>query len=161
VKTWYEHLREGEEGRHLVQHHILLLFQNATKFKNWVSIWNVDDYFGEKPIGKLPLPIYYASYLELDFILSKLLSRIVTSSRPSLAETSSIFNAEGGHYGNALQAASAEGLEAVVRLLLDKGADAHAEGGRYGNALQAASTQGHEAIVRLLLERGANTIVAE
>ena len=32
-----------------------------------------------------------------------------------------------------------EGHEAVVRLLLDKGADVNAQGGEYGNALQAAS----------------------
>ena len=31
-------------------------------------------------------------------------------------------NAQGGHYGNALQAASEGGHEAVVKLLLDKGA---------------------------------------
>ena len=31
-------------------------------------------------------------------------------------------NAQGGEYGNALQAASAGGHEAVVRLLVDKGA---------------------------------------
>ncbi|OCK87550.1 uncharacterized protein K441DRAFT_466880, partial [Cenococcum geophilum 1.58] len=41
-------------------------------------------------------------------------------------------NAQGGYYGNALQAASAQGHEQVVKLLLDKG-------GVYGNALRAAS----------------------
>ena len=48
------------------------------------------------------------------------------------------------------------GHEAVVRLLLEKGANVNAEGGKYGNALQAASFGGHEAVVRLLLEKGAN-----
>ncbi|CAN9172452.1 unnamed protein product, partial [Alternaria alternata] len=36
-----------------------------------------------------------------------------------------------GHYGNALQAASQGGYEAVVKLLLDKGADVNAQGGDY------------------------------
>jgi hypothetical protein len=48
-------------------------------------------------------------------------------------------NAQGGEYGNALQAASyARDHEAIVKLLLDK-ADVNAQGGEYGNALQAAS----------------------
>ena len=65
-------------------------------------------------------------------------------------------NAEGGHYGNALQAASLWGREAIVRLLVDNHANVNAEGGYYGNALQAASQGGHEAIVRLLVENHAN-----
>ncbi|KAI1584776.1 ankyrin repeat domain containing protein [Pyrenophora tritici-repentis] len=38
-------------------------------------------------------------------------------------------NAQGGDYGNALQAASAEGHEQVVKMLLDAGADVNAQGG--------------------------------
>jgi ankyrin repeat protein/serine/threonine protein kinase len=65
-------------------------------------------------------------------------------------------NAQGGLYGNALQAASSRGHEAIVKLLLDKGADVNAQGGYYGNALQAVSYRGDKAIVRLLLDRGAD-----
>ena len=65
-------------------------------------------------------------------------------------------NAQGGYYGNALQAASWKGHEAVVRFLLTQGADVNAQGGYYGNALQAASWKGHEAVVRLLLDQGAD-----
>ncbi|KAK7937486.1 uncharacterized protein PG986_014354 [Apiospora aurea] len=64
-------------------------------------------------------------------------------------------NAQGGHFGNALQAASSEGYEKIVQMLLDKGAEVNAQGGEYGNALQAASSEGHEKIVQMLLDKGA------
>jgi ankyrin repeat protein len=72
-----------------------------------------------------------------------------------LLEKGADVNAQGGYYGNALQAASAGGDEAIVKLLFEKGADFNAQGGYYGNALQAASAGGDEAIVKLLLEMGA------
>ncbi|KAJ7266745.1 ankyrin repeat domain-containing protein [Mycena rebaudengoi] len=65
-------------------------------------------------------------------------------------------NAQGGYYGNALQAASVKGHEAVVQLLLNRGADVRAQGGHYWTALQAASVNGHEAVVQLLLHKGAS-----
>ncbi|KAI9863931.1 MAG: hypothetical protein M1824_005969 [Vezdaea acicularis] len=64
-------------------------------------------------------------------------------------------NAQGGHYGNALQIASIEGHHEAVQLLLENGAEINAQGGHYGNALQAASSRGHDQLVRLLLEKGA------
>jgi ankyrin repeat protein len=73
-----------------------------------------------------------------------------------LLEVGADVNAEGGLYGNALQAAAENGNEAVVRLLVEKGADINAEGGSYGNALQAAAQNGNEAVVRLLIEKGAD-----
>ena len=66
-------------------------------------------------------------------------------------------NAQGGVYGNALQAASSHGHIQTVQLLLDKGADINAQGGRfYSNALEAASYNNHNKVVQLLLKRGAN-----
>ena len=70
-------------------------------------------------------------------------------------------NTQGGHYGNALQAAAAivTGDKTLVRLFLEKGADVNAQGGHYGNALQAAAA-GRYAYginnVQLLLEHGAD-----
>jgi ankyrin repeat protein len=59
------------------------------------------------------------------------------------------------NYGIALLAASAKGHEAIVQMLLNKGADVNAEGGYYGNALRAASARCHWAIVQILREHGA------
>ena len=65
-------------------------------------------------------------------------------------------NAQGGEYGNALQAASLHGHEKVVELLLSKGADVNVQAGYYGTALQAASYRGHEKVVELLLSKAAD-----
>ncbi|USP80370.1 hypothetical protein yc1106_07644 [Curvularia clavata] len=65
-------------------------------------------------------------------------------------------NAQGGHYGNALQAASAEGHKDIVTLLLERGANVNAQGGFYSNALYAASDGGYKEIVTLLLDKDAN-----
>ncbi|RYP68914.1 hypothetical protein DL771_006403 [Monosporascus sp. 5C6A] len=73
-----------------------------------------------------------------------------------LIENGADINAQGGHYGNALYAASSERHEKVVSPLLERGANVNAQGGHYGNALQAASSRGYEKVVSLLLKRGAN-----
>jgi hypothetical protein len=87
-----------------------------------------------------------------------------------LFEEQADVNAQGGPYGNALQAASADGKEEDVRILLENGADVNAQGGFCGNAHQEesidvdckddwgrtpllwAGKSGHKAIVQLLLE---------
>ena len=65
-----------------------------------------------------------------------------------------------GIRGGQTRPPSLRGNEAVVKLLLDKGAGLNAEGGyNEGNALITASVHGNEAIVKLLLEEGAGVNV--
>lgn len=45
-------------------------------------------------------------------------------------------NAQGGHYGTALQTVSARGHEKVVQMLLDAGADRNAHRGMHDNTVQ-------------------------
>jgi len=59
-----------------------------------------------------------------------------------LLDRGAAINPTGGDQGNALMAASYEGHEEVVRLLLDRGT---VTAGRIcGNALEAAPLNGHE-----------------
>ena len=61
-----------------------------------------------------------------------------------LLENGAEVKAEGGEYGNALQAASYIGNKAIVKLLLENGAEVNSEKGHFGNELQAASHRGDE-----------------
>ena len=63
-----------------------------------------------------------------------------------------------GELPSTLMWAAEEGHEAVVRLLLDRGADIESRDTEYGQSpLSLAARYGHEAVVRLLLDRGADT----
>ncbi|KAK0716323.1 hypothetical protein B0H67DRAFT_515985, partial [Lasiosphaeris hirsuta] len=53
--------------------------------------------------------------------------------------------------------AAEQGHEAVVKLLLDKGADTEAKGRDDRTPLCYAAGEGHEAVVKLLLDKGADT----
>jgi ankyrin repeat protein len=65
-------------------------------------------------------------------------------------------NKRDSHGGTALHRAAGSGHEAVVRLLLEKGADVKARDSYGRTALHWAASSGHEAVVRLLLEKGAD-----
>ncbi|KAJ0318321.1 hypothetical protein COL922a_013810, partial [Colletotrichum nupharicola] len=55
---------------------------------------------------------------------------------------------------NALYAASFEGHNNIIKILLNKGADVNAQGGVYSNALYAASSGGYNNIIQMLLNKG-------
>jgi ankyrin repeat protein len=73
-----------------------------------------------------------------------------------LLNTKAEVNAQGGDFGNALQAASYKGHEPIVKLLLKSGADVNARGGVFDHALNAASSRDHEPVLKLLLSSGAD-----
>jgi len=160
AKTWHEHFCDGDKNRHHAEHQALRLFRSSGgEFENWVTIWNVERYDGSKPSRKVPSPVYYASLLGLDLVLSKLLCENPSGSSFSALSPpgiSDLVNAQGGDFGNALNAASCKGHEKVVQLLLGKGADVNAQGRDFNNALYTASSQGYEKVVELLLDKGAD-----
>ncbi|TKA79213.1 hypothetical protein B0A55_03970, partial [Friedmanniomyces simplex] len=65
-------------------------------------------------------------------------------------------NGQGGGMDDALYYASSRGHEAIVRLLLEKGAGVAFVSSDFSNALDAASSRGYETVVRLLLLTGAD-----
>ncbi|KAJ7266795.1 ankyrin repeat domain-containing protein [Mycena rebaudengoi] len=135
------------------------------RLHDWNIPWNYNNW------PKNPTKHWFAVLFNLQHIFKKLLVQegliddkpLIVASYYGymdivhlLIEKGADVNAQGGGYGNALQAASSSGHESIVHLLIEKGANVNAQGGEYGNALQAASSLGHESIVHLLIEKGAN-----
>lgn len=57
------------------------------------------------------------------------------------------------YFGNVLQAASSDGHEKVVSMLLNKGAEVNAQGGHYNNVLETTSSKDREIVIEMLLNR--------
>jgi ankyrin repeat protein len=152
AKNWYRHHIKGGNQSTENDDLIMTLFdpKSDSRLTRWLYLHNPDRTFYLGPLrieemnNEYATPLYYSSLLRLEHTTKWLL------------DGGADVNAEGGWYGNALQAAAYEchGLE-VVKSLLEKGADINFQGGYYGNALQAASHHGHQEVVELLLENGA------
>jgi hypothetical protein len=155
---WHYHYEKSQEEASGLYKLIEKIFLQRGSFSTLFKLHDIVDRAWDTRVRlslhskALAAPLYYASYLGFSWIVEKLLAP--TSDEKEANE--SRVNAQGGDYGNALQAASVTGHEAVVKLLLNEGADVNAQGGHYGNALQAALATGHEAVVKLLLDKGAD-----
>ena len=149
AKYWTQHARAAE-GDAEAMHQLIIQFfwSKRDAYVNWVQLFDLDRPWQEPEITeewkKVASPLYYAS-----------LAGLIKSVR-LLLEKGADINAQGGNYGNALQAASMGGYDQIVQRLLEQGADVNAQGGYSGNALQAASRGGYDQIVQRLLEQGAD-----
>ncbi|KAJ5725195.1 NACHT nucleoside triphosphatase [Penicillium malachiteum] len=148
---WFHHYKNSEEEE-AIGNLASKLFKDKTKaFVSWVRLHNMDvgkirGSYG--PAVDIATPVYYAALLGLDFVLNSIL--------PAGSELSETVNIQGGYWGYALQAASFNGHEKAVQILLDRGADINIQYGNWGNALHAASFNGHEKVVQVLLDGGAD-----
>jgi hypothetical protein len=149
AEFWSSHLRKtGDEMEQVSQLAMSLMAKQEPVYLTWIRLKDQDRPWKklglERSLKTVPMPLYYAALLGLSTITRLLLNK------------GADVNAQGGDYGNALQAASWGGHEQVVKTLLDKSADVNAQGEDYGNALQAASWGGHEQVVKALLDAGAH-----
>jgi hypothetical protein len=145
---WVYHARDAEQSdrKSEVMEKLIenLFMPNGATFVTWLQLWDPDNPGKQSDFGRRPATsLYYASLIGLFYQVQRLI------------EKGADVNAQGGRYGNALQAASS-GNQKIVKLLIENGADVNAQGGEYGNALYAASSNGNQEIVKLLIEKGAD-----
>lgn len=75
AKSWYVHYRDGDRNLHQVELQALQLFQRTGgALETWASIWDADHFYSP-PREKMFRPVFYASLLGLDSVLSELLSK--------------------------------------------------------------------------------------
>ncbi|KAJ5171634.1 NACHT nucleoside triphosphatase [Penicillium capsulatum] len=143
AEMWTSYAVSTQADEDIMRMTVKFLEKEAT-FQRWARLYQADRSWDDSPGPPRGSKLYYAC-----------LSGLVAPAR-NLIDKGVDINAQGGTYGNALQAASWRGHQDIVSLLLDKGADVNAQGGRYDSALYAASWGGHQGIVNLLLEKGAD-----
>ncbi|KAJ7458272.1 hypothetical protein B0H11DRAFT_2317823 [Mycena galericulata] len=146
AQFWPFHACQSRQESALAQHICELLRPDSKQYITWIRLHNVDEPWTDwrRTLDEVPQPLYLLALLGLVDVLSAFL------------EPQDNDNAEGGGYGTALQAASAEGHDVIVIALLNKGANVNVEVGYYSTALQVASANGHITVVRALLDKGAN-----
>ena len=97
--------------------------------------------------------LYHASRLGLSDVCKILLEQGVKADHPTKSTTGLVRS-----LSTPLQIAARKGNEAVVRLLLDHGANVN-QRSVHASTLDYAVEEGHESIVRLLLQRGAKVTI--
>ncbi|KAH7187396.1 hypothetical protein DER44DRAFT_130688 [Fusarium oxysporum] len=143
AEYWTEYAVSAETSEEIVRITVKFL-KDETTFQLWCHLYQADLPWEDEPGPPRAPRLYYTC-----------LAGLAGAARDLTTEGADV-NAQGGEYGNALQAASSEGHLEIVQILLDKGADVNAQGGYCGNSLQAASYDGNLEVVQLLLGKGAD-----
>ena len=134
ARYWYKHVYaiSNYEG---FNDSIMQLFDYPASpcFVNWLRIWDPDYEYREYEISSGTMASTRRASLLCMLVGFSLYSE-TTSNKKVLTST-----LKGDITAMLCKLRRTGGHEAVVRLLLEKGAEVNAQGGQYGNALQAAS----------------------
>ncbi|KAI2483801.1 Ank-2 multi-domain protein [Pyrenophora tritici-repentis] len=111
AEFWSSHLQKtGDEIEQASQLAMSLMAKEEPAYLNWIQLHDPDRSWEglnlKKSLDSVPIPLYYAALLGLSIVTRLLLDK------------GADVNAQGGHYGNALQAAAYGGHEQLLELLI-------------------------------------------
>ncbi|KAF2100833.1 hypothetical protein NA57DRAFT_54907 [Rhizodiscina lignyota] len=108
AQFWYHHYQKAKNTTKQLHELIIEIFLQHNSFVKWVRLhdladrpWVTEVRF-ERTSDDIAPALYYASFLGLDWIIHEILRAGIATGRKG----EDIVNAQGGYYGNALQAAS-------------------------------------------------------
>lgn len=150
ANSWYRHARKaGDQTAEVDQLALRLFSKDNPAYFNWIRIHDPEflpKLLGAPQILDTPSPLYYASLLGLEVLVTMLLAN------------GADVNVYGGIEGNALRAAISNGHEGIVRILINAGAnvgpDRKSEGALHDAVTRVNCTS---SVVSMLLESGAPT----
>ena len=116
AEHWIDHAKSGGMDPTVLKMIMRLFISESAPLINWIRIYDIE--VGYQQLYKdssEACALYYSSLAGIQEVSDYLLCK------------GENVNAKGGWYGNALQAASFIGNEAIVKLLLENGARVNAE----------------------------------
>ena len=148
---WHEHARFLPRSEDIFDLSLPFYHKKSPILEAWFKVYWTSERANEPPESFTLL--HLASY---SGILPVAQNLVLTTNPIKKLTLSYYLNRRDGEGMTALLWAARRGHEAIVRLLLEKGANIEVNSRFDGTALVQAAGYGHEAIVRLLLEKGAN-----
>ncbi|EXK76369.1 hypothetical protein FOQG_18887 [Fusarium oxysporum f. sp. raphani 54005] len=136
AKYWTEYAALAETSEGIVRITVNFL-KDDTAFQLWCHLYQADFWWEVEPGPPRAPRLYYAC-----------LAGLAGAARGLTTEGADV-NAQGGWYGNVLQAASYKGHLEIVQTLLDRGADINAQSGGYEEQISTRRAWGIAMLYRL------------